>query len=48
MDLLVAQRDHGIVLGRTAGGDITSQSSQAHQNNRHTVPKVRGSLDPIP
>jgi hypothetical protein len=26
---LVAQRDHGIDLGRTPGGDITSQSSDA-------------------
>jgi hypothetical protein len=35
MGLLVAQRDHRIDLGRTAGGDITSQSSYAHQNSRH-------------
>ena len=35
MDLIVAQRDHGIDLGRPARGDITSQSSYAHQNNRH-------------
>ncbi|MDT7810858.1 MAG: hypothetical protein QOJ42_774 [Acidobacteriaceae bacterium] len=34
-DSLVAQRDHGIDTGRTASGDITSQSSHAHQNNRH-------------
>jgi hypothetical protein len=32
MDLLVAQRDHGIGLGRTAGGDIATQSSYANQN----------------
>ena len=32
MDLLVAQRDHGIGLGRTAGGDIAIQSSYANQN----------------
>ena len=32
---LVAQRNHGIDLGRTSGGEITSQSSYAHQNNRH-------------
>jgi hypothetical protein len=32
---LAAQRDHRIDLGRTSGGEITSQSSYAHQNNRH-------------
>jgi hypothetical protein len=32
MDLLVAQRDHGIGLGRTAGGDIATQSRYANQN----------------
>jgi hypothetical protein len=31
VDSLVAQRDRG----RTSGGDIASQSSYAHQNNRH-------------
>jgi hypothetical protein len=32
MGLLVAQRDHGIGLGRTADGDIATQSSYANQN----------------
>ena len=32
MDLLVAQRDRGIGLGRRAGADIATQSSYANQN----------------
>jgi hypothetical protein len=31
MNLLVAQRDDRIDLGRTSGGDITSQSSYGHR-----------------